>query len=141
MTKEQSNAEVRSLFHAGSDELDAPNPALTAKDPTTQEVNLVLDETLFDIIGSESEVTKEALVAPSLSIDLALSPVETQHLSTLDADEPSFYRKWKNEQRKKYGDEWKPNPVLPSPPAEPERDFYAELQEWLATTKSIEFID
>jgi len=67
--------------------------------------------------------------------------VKTQPLSTLDSEEPSFYRTWKNEQRKKYGNDWKPVPVLPSPPTEPEHDYLAEFQEWLTTTDSIEFVD
>jgi hypothetical protein len=139
MTKEQSNVRTRSpLFHPWSDnELYAPNSVTAAEDPSTQEVDFVLDETLFDIIGSEA--TKNPPVAPSPG--LPSFPVKTQHLSALDPDEPSFYVAWKNEQRKKYGDDWKPVPVLPCPPAEPEHDHLAEFQEWLATTDSIEFID
>ena len=140
MTKEQSSVKPRFLFHPGSDtELYAPNSVTAAEDedPSAQEVNFVLDETLFDIIGSEA--TKNSPVAPSPS--LPSSPVKTHHLSALDADEPSFYVSWKNEQRRKYGDDWKPVPVLPCPPAEPEHDHLADFQEWLATTDSIEFID
>ena len=141
MTKGQSNIGKRSpLFHPWSDtEPHAPNSITAAENPPAQEVNFVLDETLFDIIGSEA--TKNSPVTPSAG--LPSSPVKTQHLSALDSDEPSFYVAWKNEQRKKYGDDWKPVPVLPcpSPPAEPEHDHLAEFQEWLATTDSIEFID
>lgn len=139
MAKGQSNIGRRSpLFHTGSDtELYAPNSVIAVEDPSAQEVNFVLDETLFDII--DSEATKNRPVTPSLG--LASSPVGTHHLSAHDSDEPSFYVAWKNEQRKKYGDDWKPVPVLPCPPAEPEHDHLAEFQEWLATTDSIEFVD
>lgn len=137
--QEQSNVGTRSpLFHPWSDsELYAPNSVTAAEDPSVQEENFVLDETLFDII--DSEATKNPLVA--LSPGLPSSPVKTQHLSAHDSDEPSFYVAWKNEQRRKYGDDWKPVPVLPCPPVEPEHDYLAEFQEWLATTDSIEFID
>lgn len=138
MTKEQSNVGTRSLFHPESDtEPYEPNSDKTAEDLSAQEVNFVLDETLFDMIGSEA--TKNYPVAPSPG--LPSSPVKRQHRSSFDSDEPSFYVAWKNEQRKKYGDDWKPVPVLPCPPAEPEHDHLAEFQEWLATTNSIEFID
>jgi hypothetical protein len=139
MTKEQSNVGMRSpLFHPWSDtELYAPNSVTAAKDSSAQELNFVLDETLFDIIGSEATKTPPVALSPGLPS----SPVKTQHLSALDFGEPSFYVAWKNEQRKKYGDDWKPVPVLPCPPAEPEHDHFAEFQEWLATTDSIEFID
>lgn len=140
MTKEQSNAGTHSLFHPCSDsEPYAPSSVTAVEDPPAQEVNFVLDETLFDIIGSET--TKNPPVMPSLG--LPSSPMKRQHLSALDSDEPSFYVAWKNEQRKKYGDDWKPVPVLPCPhaPAEPERDHLAEFMEWVATTDSIEFID
>ena len=141
MTKGQSNVGTRSpLFHPWSDtELYAPNSVTAAEDLSTQEVNFVLDETLFDVVGSEA--TKDPPIAPSPG--LPSSPVKTQHLSALDSDEPSFYLAWKNKQRKKFGDDWKPVPVLPCPPppAEPEHDHLAEFQEWLATTDSIEFID
>lgn len=139
MTKGQSNVGMRpSLFHPGSDsDPYAPNLVTTAKDPFAQEANFVLDETLFDIIGSEA--TKNPPITPSPG--LPSSPVKAQHLSALDSDEPSFYVAWKTEQRKKYGDDWKPVPVLPCPPAEPEHDHLAEFQDWLATTNSIEFID
>jgi hypothetical protein len=140
VTKEQSNAGTRSpLFHLSSDtELYAPNSVTAAEDPS-EEVSFVLDETLFDIIGSEA--TKNSPVASSPG--LPSFPVKTQHLSALDSDEPSFYVAWKNEQRKKYGDDWKPVPILPCPPAEPkpEHDHLAEFQEWLATTDGIDFID
>jgi hypothetical protein len=107
-----------------------------AEDPSAQEVNLHF---VFDIIGSEA--TKNQPVAPQPG--LPSSPVKTQHISALDSDEPSFYVVWKNEQRKKYGDDWKPVPVPPCPSSEPEHDHVAEFkfQEWLATTDSIEFID
>ena len=139
MIKEQSTVGTRSpLFHPWSDsEPYAPSPVTAAEDPSAQEVNFVLDETLFDIIGSEA--TKNPPVPPSPG--LPSSPVKTQHLSALDSDEPSFYVAWKNEQRKKYGDDWKPVPVQPCPPAEPEHDHLADFQEWLANTDSIEFID
>ena len=139
MTKEQSNVGTRPpLFYPRSEtEPYAPNSITYAEDPSAQEANFVLDETLFDIIGPEA--TRNPPVASSLG--LSSSPVKTQHLSALDSDEPSFYVTWKNEQRKKYGDDWKPVPVLPCPPAEPERDHLAEFQEWLATTDSIELID
>jgi hypothetical protein len=135
MTKGQSNVGTRSpLFHPWSDtEPYAPN----SENPSAQEVNFILDENLFDVIGSEA--TKNPPVTPLA--DLPSSPVKTQHLSALDSDEPSFYVAWKNEQRKKYGNDWKPVPVLPCPPPEPEHDHLAEFQEWLATTDSIEFID
>jgi hypothetical protein len=139
MTKKQPNIGTRSpLFHPCSDsETYAPSSVTAAEDPSAQEVNFVLDESLFDIIGSEA--TKNPPVTPSPG--LPLSPVGTQHLSALESDEPSFYVAWKNKQRKKYGDDWNPVPVLPCPPAQPERDHLAEFQEWLATTDSIEFID
>jgi len=139
VTKEQSNVGTRSpLFHPWSDtELYDPNSVTAAENPSAEKVDFVLDDTLFDIIGSEA--TKIFPVAPSPG--LPSSPVKTQHPSALDSDEPSFYVAWKNEQRKKYGDDWKPVPVLPCPPAEPEHDHLAEFQEWLVTTDSIEFID
>ena len=139
MTKEQSNVATRSpLFYPWSDnELYDPNSVTAAENSSAQEVNFVLDETLFDIIGSEA--TRNPPVAPSPG--LPSSPAKTQDLSALDSDEPSFYVAWKNKQRKKYGDDWKPVPVLPCPPAEPEHDHLAEFQEWLANTDSIEFTD
>jgi hypothetical protein len=137
--KEQSDIETRfRLFHPGSDtELDASNSVTAANDPSAQEENFVLDETLFDILGSEA--TKAPPVAPSLG--WSSSPMKTQHLSISDSEEPSFYAAWKTEQRKKYGDDWDPVAVAPPPPAEPEYDHLAEFEEWLATTDSIEFID
>jgi len=102
-----------------------------------QKVNFILDETLFDVIGSEA--TKDPLVVPSPG--LSSSPMKARSFPTLDSEEPSFYAAWKNKQRKKYGDDWKPVPVLPCPPAEPEHDHLAEFQAWVATTDSIEFIN
>ena len=137
--KVQSNIETRlRLFHSGSDtELDVPNSVKAANDPSAQKENFVLDETLFDILGSEA--TKDPPVAPPLG--WSSSPVKTQHLSIPDSEEPSFYANWKNEQRKKYGDDWNPVPVAAWPPPEPEHDYLADFEEWLATTDSIEFID
>jgi hypothetical protein len=138
--KERSDIETRSrLFHSGSDtELDAPDSVVAAN---AQEENFVLDETLFDILGSEA--TKDPPVPPCVAPSLrwSSSPVKTQHLSMSDSEEPSFYAAWKTEQRKKYGDDWHPVAVPAPPPAEPERNHLAELEEWLATTDSIEFVD
>jgi hypothetical protein len=137
--KEQPVIETRfRLFHSGSDtELDASNSVTAANDPSAQKEIFVLDETLFDVLGSEA--TKDPPVAPSLG--WSSSPVKTQYLSISDSEEPSFYAAWKTEQRKKYGDDWDPVAVPACPPAEPEHDHLAEFLEWLATTDSIEFID
>lgn len=139
LTKEQSGIETRfRLFHSGSDsEPDAPNLITTTNDRSAHKENFVLDETLFDVLGSEA--TKDPPVAPPLS--RSSSPAKTQHLSITDSEEPSFYAAWKNEQRKRHGDDWNPVAVPARPPAEPEYNHLADFEDWLATTNSIEFID
>jgi hypothetical protein len=139
LMKEQSGIETRfRLFHSGSDsEPDAPNSITATDDRSAQKENFVLDETLFDVLGSEA--TKDPPVAPPLS--RSSSPAKTQHLSITDSEEPSFYAAWKTEQRKKHGDDWNPVAVPARPPAEPEYNHLADFEDWLATTNSIEFID
>ena len=126
------------LFHSGSDtEADTTNSVTATNDRSGQQETFVLDETLFDVLGSEA--TKDPPVAPPLG--WSSSPVKTQHLSISDSEEPSFYARWKAEQRKKHGDDWNPVTVPAHPPAEPAHDHFAEFEDWLATTNSIEFID
>lgn len=70
------------------------------------------------------------------------SPENKQQLSILDFEEPSFYIAWKAKQKEIYGEDWIPVPArLASPvPPEPEHDYLAEFEEWLATTDSIEIV-
>lgn len=138
--KEPSDFKKRSrLFHSGSDtDPDTLNSIAISNGPSAQKDSFVLDETLFDILGSEA--TNDPPGAPTLC--WASSPVKTQHVSIPDSEEPSFYAAWKTEQRKKYGDDWNPVAAVPAlPPAEPEHDHLADFKEWLATTDSIEFVD
>ena len=126
------------LFHLGSDtEPDTTNSVTATNDRSAQQETFVLDESLFDVLGSEA--TKDPPLAPPLG--WSSSPVKTPHLSIPDSEEPSFYVTWKNEQRKKYGDDWNPVAVPAPPPAELEHDHLAEFEDWLKTTNSIEFID
>lgn len=95
--------------------------------------NLVLDKTLFDFVSPEANKDPSA----ALMLHTSPPPEKMHHLPTPDSEEPSFYVAWKNEQRKKYGEDWNPVPVCPVP--EPEHDHLADFEEWLATTDSIEF--
>lgn len=123
------------LFYSDSDTgLKALHSVSAVNNISVEPGNFVLDEALFDILGSEA--TRDPPAAPPRR--RSSSPAKTQHLSTPDSEEPSFYTAWKDEQRKKFGDDW--NPVLASPTAEPEHDHLADFEEWLATTDSIEFI-
>jgi hypothetical protein len=100
-----------------------------------EQENFVLDKSLFDFLGSEA--TRDLPAASSLR--QSSPPVEMQHLSTLDSEEPSFYIAWKNEQRQKYGEDWNAVPACPAEEPELEHDHLADFEEWLATTDSIEF--
>ena len=137
--KEKSGIETPlRLFHSGSDtEPDITNSVTAINDLSAQKETFVLDESLFDVLGSEA--IKDPPVAPLLG--RASSPAKTQQLSISDSEEPSFYATWKDEQRKKHGDGWNPVAVPACPPAEPEHDHLADFEDWLATTNSIEFID
>jgi hypothetical protein len=130
--RQQGSDAPSRLFDPDSDAgLDAPNSLSAEKD------DFVLDKSLFDFLGSEA--TKDPPEVPS--VDQSLSPVEMQHLSTLDSEEPSFYVAWIKKQREKYGEDWNPVPIYPAPEPEPEHDHLSEFEEWLATTDSIEFIN
>lgn len=60
----------------------------------------------------------------------------------LDFEEPSFYVAWKAKQKEIHGENWTPIPasLAPSVSPEPERDYLAEFEEWLATTDSVEIV-
>ncbi|KAH9079273.1 hypothetical protein EDB83DRAFT_2624338 [Lactarius deliciosus] len=102
------------------------------------EEDFVLNSAPFHIIDSEETRYPPAVPSPCQSPP----PEQTQQLSTLDFEEPSFYIAWKTRQKEIYGEDWSPVPVILAPqvPPEPEHNHLAEFEEWLATTDSIEVV-
>ncbi|KAI9460032.1 P-loop containing nucleoside triphosphate hydrolase protein [Russula earlei] len=116
------------LFVSDSDSgFDGLNSISAVTDLSAGPEDFVLDKSLFDVPGSEA--TRDPPVAPLIC--RSPSPTKSHHLPTLDSEEPSFYAAWKNEQRKKYGEDWNP----------PEHNYLVDFEEWLAATDSIEFVD
>ncbi|KAI0273478.1 hypothetical protein BC834DRAFT_966000 [Gloeopeniophorella convolvens] len=133
------------LFYLSSEEsLVVPVEDLRSSNDQALEDNadFVLDESLFNFVDSGQGDTGDAPPAEQTS-SLRPSPPAQVQLPTFRSEEPSFYVSWKEKQKEAYGADWTPVPASPvtSTPVEPEYDHFAEFEQWLATTDSIEFTD
>ncbi|KAH9005004.1 hypothetical protein EDB86DRAFT_2825363 [Lactarius hatsudake] len=116
----------------------AKDPRPTSGNFSAGKEDIVFNSAPFHTIDSEETRYPPAVPSPCQS-----PPSEqTQQLSTLDFEEPSFYIAWKTRQKEIHGEDWSPIPVISAPQVlpEPEHDHLAEFEEWLATTDSIEIV-